>query len=264
MGAGMLGRTLLIAGGVWVAAVSSQAAIPKANVTPARILHSSGVAMGGKAGGALSLMDFRRSTSPKSKMERFVLDFGGADMKEAKGLVGYYHAELQENPSRLVLELPQTFASLLPEKEILKRLEKSLYVKRAQIGFDRNLQSMTLIFELKRPVQARVARVDNPETSGKIVIDLLPENPAAKRRAQERERQAALRARQQLRRDVSRTTKAVATPQRTLPAKTAAKNSPALSRAVSKSQKPAPTSRQGTSERDRKAAASIQSQGANR
>lgn len=160
--------------------VVAVAAIPKAQVSPTRILVGSGVAQGGKSGMALALMDFRHSASKNGKMERLVLDFGSADLKEAKGLVGYYHAELQENPSRLVLELPQTYASRLPEKEILKRLQKSNFVRGAQIGFDRNLQSMTMVFQFKGPVQARVARIASPDTTGKIVIDLAADNPQAR------------------------------------------------------------------------------------
>lgn len=162
---------------------SAFAAIPKAQVTPARILNGAGVAMGGTSGPALALMDFRRSVSKKNNVERFVLDFGSADLKETKGLVGYYHAELQDNPSRFILELPQTFATRLPEKEILKRLQNSLYVRQAKVDFDRNLQSMTLIFQLKQNVQAKVVRVDNPATTGKIVIDFRPEVRTTARQA---------------------------------------------------------------------------------
>lgn len=169
------------------------AAIPRAQVTPVRILNGEGVAMGGSSGQSLSLMDFRRSSSKKNNQERFVLDFGGADLKEAKGLVGYYHVELQDNPARLILELPQTFASRLSEKDILKRLQDSRYVRQALVQFDRNLQSLTLVFQLKQPVQIRVARVANPESTGKLVIDLLPENKMAKRRELMQQKQARLR-----------------------------------------------------------------------
>lgn len=173
------------------------AAIPKAQVAPTRILIGNSSTQGGKSGQALSLMDVRHSASKNGKMERLVLDFGSSDLKEAKGLVGYYHAELQENPARLVLELPQTYASRLPEKEILKRLQKSAYVRTAQIGFDRNLQSMTMVFQFKKPVQARVARVSNPESSGKIVIDLAADTPQARANIQKqlaRRQQARLAA----------------------------------------------------------------------
>lgn len=181
--------TLLSFGIVMGMMGAAMAAIPKAQVSPTRILIGNASTQGGKSGQALSLMDVRHSASKNGKMERVVLDFGSSDLKEAKGLVGYYHAELQENPARLVLELPQTYSSRLQEKEILKRLQKSNYVRSAQIGFDRNLQSLTMVFQLKQPVQARVARVTNPESSGKIVIDLAPDTPQAR---------AALARRQQL------------------------------------------------------------------
>lgn len=171
--------------GILVCAAGSGAvaAVPKAQVVPSRILHGEGMAQGGRSGIALSLMDVRHSRSKTGRMERLVLDFGSADLREAKGLVGYYHAELQENPARLILELPQTYASRLPEKEILKRLRKSAAIRSAQIDMDRNLQSMTMIFEFNSPMQARVSRVADPSTTGKIVIDLLPDSPQARRRA---------------------------------------------------------------------------------
>ncbi|MBX3016762.1 MAG: hypothetical protein KF767_02645 [Bdellovibrionaceae bacterium] len=187
--------TLLSLGVVLGCCSWASAAIPKAQVNPSRILIGNSSTQGGKSGQALALMDVRHSASKSGKMERVVLDFGSSDLKDAKGLVGYYHAELQQNPARLVLELPQTYASRLPEKEILKRLQKSNYVRSAQVGFDRNLQSLTMVFQLKQPVQARVARVTNPESTGKIVIDFAPDTPQARAALARRQQQQASRLR---------------------------------------------------------------------
>lgn len=157
--------------------VAVAAALPKAGALPRPILNRSGVLMGGQAGENLALLDLRRSDSKTKKMERIVLEFGSADLKERKGLVGYYHAELQDQPARLVLDLPQTYASRLPEKEILNRLKNSLFIREAMIQFDRSSQSMSFVFHLKQPVQLRVSRVDNPEYLGKLVLDMAPEAP---------------------------------------------------------------------------------------
>lgn len=151
------------------------AAVPKAGLMkPVPILRGSGVTTGGESGTSLSLMDVRRSSSTKTKLERIVMDFGGSDMKPSKGFVGYYHAELQDNPARLILELPQTYTSRLPEKEIMSRLKDSMYIRKSSIQFDQSVQSMTMIFELSHPIQLKVTPVKNPNFSGKIVIDMMP------------------------------------------------------------------------------------------
>lgn len=155
--------------------VNATAAVQKPVLAkPNRILKSAGVVTGGESGPGLALMDFRRSSSPKNKLERIVLDFGAADMTEKKGLIGYYHAELQDNPARLILELPQTYTSRLDDKAIRQRLRDSLYVREAFVEFDRNLQSLTMVFQLREPVQLKVTPVRDPRAAGKIVLDFMP------------------------------------------------------------------------------------------
>lgn len=150
------------------------AAIPKVEVRPSPILKGAGVVMGGKAGPVLALMDIRRSESKKSKTERLVLDFGSGNLKPVNGQVGYYHAELQTQPARLILELPQTMGSALSEEQILSRFKKSLYVEKALVQFDRNLQSMTMVLQLKKAIQVRVTPVKNAKAPGKLVVDMMP------------------------------------------------------------------------------------------
>lgn len=151
-----------------------QAAVPKAEFKPAPILKGEGVLMGGKAGPTLALMDLRRSASAKLKKERVVMDFGGGNLKPANGLVGFFHAELQKKPSRLILELPQTYGSSLSEAQIQSRFKDSLYVKKAMVQFDRNLQSMTMVLELKSPMQVKVSPIRSRKGPGKLVVDIKP------------------------------------------------------------------------------------------
>ncbi len=156
---------------------SVHAAIPKttrAMPVPSSIIRGVGAISGGQTGSNMSLMDLRRTASQKSKIERLVMDFGGADMKSKKGVAGYYHVEVSYNPKRLVIDLPQILASQLTEAEILKRLKGSAYIESAMLNFDRTAQTMQLILQLKKAVNVRVLQVKNPKVVGKLVLDMSP------------------------------------------------------------------------------------------
>lgn len=167
--------TALISSLALVAVGTAQAALPRNSyIKPSAILKGSGTLTGGQAGQTLGLLNIQSSGSKKTKAERITFEFGKADLQPLKGVVGYYHVELYQNPPRLAVELPLTLGSKVSEKELAKKLAQSLHVKKAVMTFDRTSQSTSLLFQLKRPVMIRLTRVENPKVTGQLVLDIMP------------------------------------------------------------------------------------------
>lgn len=149
-------------------------AVQRPNLKPSSILRGAGIATGGQAGQTLGLMDIRHTNQAKSSAERIILDFGKSNLQPLNGVVGYYHAELQQSPPRLAVELPLTLGSKVSETEVLKRLSKSRSIKRALITFDRTSQSTNLVLQFKKPMMVRLSQVQSPKAPGKLIVDLMP------------------------------------------------------------------------------------------
>ncbi len=149
-------------------------AVQKPTLKPSPILKGAGTLTGGQAGQTLGITDFRHFNQPKSTAERIIIDFGKSNLQALNGVVGYYHAELQQSPSRLAVELPLTLGSKVSEKDVVQRLSRSRSIKKAMISFDRTSQSTNLVLQFKTPMMVRVSRVEDPKAPGKLVMDLMP------------------------------------------------------------------------------------------
>ncbi len=65
-------------------------------MSAAKILSGEGATFGGISGSGFTLMDLRRSSDDKKKIERLVIDVGDANGVALKGWPGYYYAELKK------------------------------------------------------------------------------------------------------------------------------------------------------------------------
>lgn len=158
--------------------LSSQvhAALPaKKTAAPAKILVGEGVSIGGLAGSGFTLLDVRQTLDAKKKMERVVIDIGDLQGAPMKGLPGYYHAQLQKNPNRLVLDFSQMPNSRLDEMALSSRFRKSLAVRSSELSFDPLEKSTSMILNLKPGTKARVYQVAGNKSTSKVVIDLITE-----------------------------------------------------------------------------------------
>ncbi len=170
------GRVTILAASLFVA-LSSSAAVPKkqAQHAPAKILVGQGVAIGGLAGSGFTLMDIRRTADAKKKMERIVIDVGDHQGNPLKGYPGYYHAELQKNPQRLVLDFAQMPKSRLDELMISSRLKNSLAIRNSEMSLDPVENSLNLTLNLKPNTKVRVYQVAGVKSTSKVVVDLIAE-----------------------------------------------------------------------------------------
>ncbi|MBK9323945.1 MAG: hypothetical protein IPM97_13550 [Bdellovibrionaceae bacterium] len=153
--------------------LTSNAAIPTKlkGPVPGRILVNEGQAMGGIAGSGFSLMDLRRSSDAKKRVERVVIDIGDMQGQTLKGLPGYFHAELKKNPSKLILDFDQTPVSRLDEGRLKDRFKGSLFVRKTSMILDPEDKALNLTFDLKPGTIARVFQVKGEKGTSKVVVD---------------------------------------------------------------------------------------------
>jgi len=155
--------------------ITSLAAVPKAKVAaaPTKILQGTGALIGGAAGTGFSLLDIRKTQDSKKKIERIVMDIGDLKGQNHKGLPGYYHVQLLQNPDRLILDFSQMPVSKLTVGEIQKRLGKSMFVKSSKLAVDPVDQSLNMVFYLKNSPKAKVFQVSGADKTSKVVLDLM-------------------------------------------------------------------------------------------
>lgn len=150
--------------------IFSQTSFSAVPLQPAGLQKPTLSLVGGTAGLGFSLLDVR-STKTKNK-ERVVLDIGGLKGSNLKGKPGYFHAQVLENPHRLVIDFAQMPASKIDVKALNKRLSNSLGVKTAQMSLDPVDQTLSLVFELKNRPGVKVYQVPGQKTTSKVVVDL--------------------------------------------------------------------------------------------
>lgn len=144
----------------------------KAEQKPNNILKSNGALRGGKAGDGFSLLDLRSTVAKNSKTERLVLDIGNAAMQNLKGTVGYYNVELRKN-KQVLIDLTQTLNSKVTEEQLVRKLSKSPFIKKATMQFDPLTQNTSLVLDLKKSAQVKVLSVKGAKKTARIVVDLM-------------------------------------------------------------------------------------------
>lgn len=152
---------------------NADAAVPTKNPISPQIIQGTGVITGGAAGSTFSLLDIRKSQDLKMKAERLVIDVGDSSGKVVKGPPGYFHAQLLQNPARLVIDFSQMPASKMNVQEIKKRLGLSMYIKESKMSLDPVDQSLNMVFFLKNNPKVKIYPVNGKEATSKVVVDFL-------------------------------------------------------------------------------------------
>jgi len=90
-------------------------------------------------------------------------------------LPGYYHAELKQNPARLILDFSQMPKSILDQSRVAGRMKGSAIVTRTAMSLDPVDNTLNLTLGLKKNTKVRVFQVAGQKSTSKVVIDLLAE-----------------------------------------------------------------------------------------
>ncbi len=136
---------------------------------PQKILSKSGFVMGGIAGSGFSIRNL--TWAQVAEKERVVIDIGDLGGQELRGYPGYYHAELQENPARLILDFSQTSQAYVEEAVIRAKLKDSKRISASRLLLDPTDQTMSLIFDLKKGTKAQVFQVKGQKGTSRVVVD---------------------------------------------------------------------------------------------
>lgn len=165
------GATALFSG-ILIFSLGVSAAIPSRQKTPRpqKILSGSAAVTGGVAGAGFSIQNI--TWAKLAQKERLIIDMGDLAGKDIKGLPGYYHAELQANPPRLILDFSQTPNSLLEESDVRAKLKASQKVSSSKLLLDPTDQTMSLILDLKKGTKAQIFQVKGQKGTGRVVVDL--------------------------------------------------------------------------------------------
>lgn len=149
--------------------LSVQAAIPP----KAKILDGKGSQSGGVAGSGFMLTDMRRTADAKKKIERIVMDIGDIQGLPIKGLPGYFHVELKQNPDRLIIDLSQMPKTMVDEFKLGRIFEKSMAVQKTAMTSDPSDNTLNIALNLKKGTKVRVFQVAGQKQTSKIVVDLI-------------------------------------------------------------------------------------------
>ena len=84
-----------------VVGISTMAAIPTASQGAKNILKYQGALNGGVAGTGFSLLKMSKMALAQNNLERWVIDIGDIKGRVNKGVPGFYHVQLTQNPSSL-------------------------------------------------------------------------------------------------------------------------------------------------------------------
>lgn len=138
-----------------------------------RLLEGSGTQIGGIAGAGFSLMGLRLSRNNKKKIERVVMDIGDKTGQPIRGLPGYFHVELKNNPQRLIVNLAQTPTSSVDAKELAAIFKKSIAVKKTALAVDPIDGTLIISMDLKPHTKVRVLQVAGKKQTSKVVLDFI-------------------------------------------------------------------------------------------
>ncbi len=132
---------------------------------------SKGRVTGGEAGSGFSVLDLRRTDEPKKKLERVVIDLGDFKGHPIFGKSGYYHAEVQEKPPRVILDLSQTSYTKVDEKQLRERFKSSLFVSSTDMTLNPEDHSLNITLNFKQKTGVKVFSVTSPKKTARLVLD---------------------------------------------------------------------------------------------
>lgn len=125
---------------------------------------------GGEARDYMGIKDIRRLSG--KKVERLEFELGTATMGPISGPPGFYHVEQRQNPPRLIITFSRTLNSNLETKTLTQKISGSLYIRSAKIEYDRSLQNMRLVVDLKKKLAFKVREVPGNRSFAKLQVDL--------------------------------------------------------------------------------------------
>lgn len=131
-----------------------------------------GVIVGGRAGTGYSLLNARRDLSDKMGVERLILELGDIEGHPLRSQAGFFHASVEKNPPRVVIDLSQLSRSAVSEARLREIFKKSPNVKNVELTSDPEDRSATLVLHLKNSVALEAFELPANGKASRLVFDL--------------------------------------------------------------------------------------------
>ena len=131
----------------------------------------SGVFVGGRDRGPLTLENVRHSVQTSTGLERVVFDVASA-ASDSVGRPGFFHIAIQKKPRRVVIDLQDVNGAKLNAPQVTRVLQSSPYFSKAVYYFDRAHQALTIELPLKTDAEIEVFELASSDKPGRIVMDI--------------------------------------------------------------------------------------------
>jgi hypothetical protein len=129
--------------------------------------------IGGQAGSGFSLLNMQKIQAKNGVAERLVFDVGTKEGQQLKGLPGYFNAQNQVGPNRIVIDFSQMIGSKVDEKFIRGILKDSKLVKSVKITEDPEDKTLSMTLDLNAPVKMKTMQVAGKNQTAKVVLDII-------------------------------------------------------------------------------------------
>jgi len=170
---------------VLISATAFAAIPPKAKnaLSNSAILRSGGAIHGGVAGRGFSLLSVQSLASKNQKLERLTFNVGDPLFQAHQGAPGYFHIENTPEAKRIEINFAQTYNAKFNEQTLQQVFAKSPFVKSAQLIFEPESQTMSLVLLLKKQASIRAIPVSGKgQQTAQLKMDLFEDSLLSQKR----------------------------------------------------------------------------------
>ena len=129
--------------------------------------------IGGQAGAGFSLLNLQKIQAKNGKAERLIFEVGTKDGLPLKGLPGYFNAQNQIHPNRIVIDFSQMLKSKVDENFIRGILKDSKLVKNVKVVSDPQDRTLSMTLDLNTTVKIKTVQVAGKKQTAKVVLDII-------------------------------------------------------------------------------------------
>ncbi len=151
----------------------SQAAVPQQKSSTLESFKTVQRQIGGQAGAGFSLLNLQKIQAKNGKAERLIFEVGTKDGRALLGLPGYFNAQNQVRPNRIVIDFSQMMQSRIDESFIRGILKDSNFVKAVKVTSDPQDKTLSLTLDLNTTVKIKTVQVAGKKQTSKVVLDII-------------------------------------------------------------------------------------------
>ena len=159
-------------------ASTSFGAIPKNKLRqPSSVLLGEGSMKGGQAGSGFTLLNLKTQVAASKRLERLTIDVGNSAAQRLNGPVAYFNVQNDPRNKKIIIDFSQTLNSRFENMHLKKTFLKSPFVKNAEIIFEPQSQTMSMVLTMKKAAAIRAKPLSgNNKTTAKLVLDIFEPN----------------------------------------------------------------------------------------